>query len=225
MVIVASGMGVVSSAAVPSVASSTPSHSRRGSCVSRPTKDSASRPWRERFIRAGRRKSIVCWGNSYRSCLSSEPWPAALVPHAGWVYSGRLAAATPGTGADSPAGDRVLSAASLGRRPVGRLRPMRHGCCPAAAWPPIRNWPHGSRPPSPAWTWTAGPSAGTCHRSSVADPGPAAPQTAGGGDFRRPRRPGGLAAVCRRAGRRAGFHVAAAAAADFQRHEPLCQRC
>ena len=54
-----------------------------------------------------------------------QPWPAALAPHAGWIYSGRLAAAVLRPGADSRAGHHLLPATSgdwahLGRGAVWR---------------------------------------------------------------------------------------------------------
>ena len=54
-----------------------------------------------------------------------QPWPGAMVPHAGWIYSGRLAAAVLQPRGDSRAGDHPLPQASAARRRSWAVAPHR----------------------------------------------------------------------------------------------------
>jgi AmmeMemoRadiSam system radical SAM enzyme/AmmeMemoRadiSam system protein B/AmmeMemoRadiSam system protein A len=84
VVVVAPGMGVVTAAPVPSG-------------VNRPdvSADKVRRPAVAGAFYPGTAEEIEhLLGQFLPELPPSEPWPAALVPHAGWVYSGRLAAAT-----------------------------------------------------------------------------------------------------------------------------------
>ncbi len=77
-----------------------------------------------------------------------EVWPAALVPHAGWMYSGRLAAAVLGRLA-IPARVIVLAPeAPAGRGRTGPSPRTPAGPSPGAGWRPIPSWPAGWPTPS-----------------------------------------------------------------------------
>ena len=91
VVVVAPGMGVVSSAAVP-IAAPPPAH---GESLRGAPNDTVRPPAVAGTFYPGTSEEIDRLLGQYLPELPpSEPWPAALVPHAGWMYSGRLAAAT-----------------------------------------------------------------------------------------------------------------------------------
>ena len=61
-----------------------------------------------------------------------EDWAAALVPHAGWIFSGRLAAAVLNR-ARIPSRVIVLAPKHHAQAPIGPCRPTTPGVCPAGA--------------------------------------------------------------------------------------------
>ena len=85
---------------------------------------------------------------------SPQPWAGAMAPHAGWVYSGKLAA-------------QVFSRIAIPEcaiilcpkhRPEGlrwSVAPHRRWLFPGANWPRTRNWPRGWRTASTGWSSTA----------------------------------------------------------------------
>ena len=80
-----------------------------------------------------------------------EPWAAAMVPHAGWTYSGRLAAKVwqrlkiPQTGNHHSAPNIAPA------EPNGPWRRIGDGSCPADNWIAIPNWPCDCPQPSTIW--------------------------------------------------------------------------
>ncbi len=153
-----------------------------------------------------------------------RPWPAAMVPHAGWIYSGRLAAA-------------VLARIAIPTRVV-ILCP--HHRPEGAAWAvaPWKRWliPGGAVEADLELARRLADAVeglqldAEAHRAEhaievqlplLAPPGP-------GGSHRRHRRRrrrfAGIAAIRPRVGGDDRERVPAAALADFQRHEPLRRR-
>ena len=94
VVVVGPGMGVVSSAVVPNAAP--PAASQAQGAIHRGVPDDRVRlPAVAGTFYPGTAAEIDrLLGQFLPESPPSEPWPAALVPHAGWIYSGRLAAAT-----------------------------------------------------------------------------------------------------------------------------------
>ena len=153
-----------------------------------------------------------------------QAWPAALVPHAGWIYSGRLAAA-------------VLGRVQIPGRVI-IFCPRHHFGGAAWAVAPYRQWliPGGQvtadlelarqlaarvkglqlRRPAPP--------ARTCHRGAVAAVGAAVAANPRRGHHHRRGRSDGLVRLCRAIGRRAPRSARTAAAVDLQRHESLRRR-
>ena len=152
-------------------------------------------------------------------------WPAAMVPHAGWIYSGRLAAA-------------VLRRVKIPRqviifaRGIGRRRGVGRGAVPALAdsrrrgGRPTWNWPgdwprrsRGLRARRPAASSRNMPSRCSCRcwpgwrRRCAWWASPSAAATLPS-----------LHGLAEQLGRRAGRPARAAAVADLQRHEPFRRR-
>ena len=155
---------------------------------------------------------------------SRQVWSGAMVPHAGLVYSGRLAAAVLRESiCRRPSSSSAQN--TLGLASNGRLPRTNDGRCPARKSHRTRPWPRPWPTPSPAWSWTPRPTPGStrsksnCHcwpgwrplPGSSASPSEQA--TCRGAESSPPAWPASLRA-----------RDAPHAAARLQRHEPLCQR-
>ena len=104
-----------------------------------------------------------------------ERWAGAMVPHAGWTYSGRLGGRGIESGGDTRADDRLLSPASAGRSGLGgsAAQNMVATRCGRGIGPRVSSTTgRGNRRTG---TRLRRASRRTRHRGPIADPRPAGP--------------------------------------------------
>ena len=84
---------------------------------------------------------------------AGEPWAAAMVPHAGWIYSGRLAAAV-WRRLQIPKRVIILCPKHRGGETHWAAAPYRRWLIPAGRSRAIPSWQGASRKASTTWNWT-----------------------------------------------------------------------